>query len=134
MVSTMILSCPFIGAAAENTPSPEVRSVSAQTFNREISDNDVEIVDVRTPEEYAEGYIGGAINIDVQSPDFPKEAAMALDRTKTIYVYCRSGKRSLKAAEELMKLGYKVVNLKGGIMEWTGDELPVVNTTGTDNR
>lgn len=134
MVSTMILSCPFIGGAAENTPSPEVRSVSAQTFNREISDNDVEIVDVRTPEEYAEGYIGGAINIDVQSPDFSKEAAMALDRTKTIYVYCRSGKRSLKAAEELMKLGYKVVNLKGGIMEWTGDELPVVNTTGTDNR
>ncbi len=120
-------TCSATGFASGCTSSsPEVKSISAPTFDREMSDKDVEIVDVRTPAEYAEGHIAGAINIDIQSADFAQTASKTLDKEKTIYVYCRSGKRSLRAADELLKLGYKVVNLKGGIMEWTEAGLPVV--------
>ena len=50
-----------------------------------------------------------------------------LSKVSTVLVYCRSGRRSLDAAEILTHLGYKVVNLKGGIIEWKEDGLPVVS-------
>ena len=78
---------------------------------------DIVIVDVREKEELEEGYIDGSILI-------PSEEIMQLapetitDRNKTILVYCRSGKRSLKAAKELVKLGYERVYDFGGIIDW----------------
>lgn len=88
----------------------------------------MQLLDVRTPQEYAEGHIDGALNINVQSDDFKQMAEKELSKDSTILVYCRSGRRSMDAAEILTKLGYKVVNLKGGIIEWKEDGLPV--TTG----
>lgn len=102
-------------------------SVSAPEFDKEIKGDSVQILDVRTPLEYAEGHIAGALNINVQSDDFQQVAEKELSKDSTILVYCRSGRRSMNAAEILTKLGYKVVNLKGGIIEWREDGLPVTN-------
>lgn len=100
-------------------------SVSAPEFEKEIKTDSVKLLDVRTPQEYAEGHIDGALNINVQSDDFQRMAVKELSKDSTILVYCRSGRRSMDAAEILTKLGYKVINLKGGIIEWREDGFPV---------
>lgn len=100
-------------------------SVSAHEFDKGIKADPVQLLDVRTPQEYAEGHIDGALNINIRSDDFQRMAEKELSKDYTILVYCRSGRRSIDAAEILTKLGYKVVNLKGGIIEWKEDGLPV---------
>lgn len=102
-------------------------SVSAPEFEKEVKSDSVQLVDVRTPQEYAEGHIDGALNINVQSDDFKELVQRKLSKDSTVLVYCRSGRRSLDAAEILTSLGYKVINLKGGIIEWKEDGLPVVS-------
>lgn len=106
----------------------DIASVSALEFEKELKAASVRLLDVRTPQEYAEGHIDGALNINVQSDDFQQIAEKELSKDSTILVYCRSGRRSMDAAEILTRLGYKVINLKGGIIEWKEDGLPV--TTG----
>ncbi len=101
-------------------------SVPALEFAKEIKSDSVRLVDVRTPQEYAEGHICGAVNINVQSEGFVPTVEESLSKDSTVFVYCRSGKRSLDAAKILTKLGYKVINLSGGIMEWKEKNLPVV--------
>lgn len=78
------------------------------------------IVDVRRADEFAEGHIPGAINIaneDINNA-MPSELP---DKEQTIYVYCRSGRRSKEAAEKLVNLGYTHVVEFGGILDWTGE-------------
>lgn len=116
MSATQISSC---------NSNDNITSVSAPEFDKEIKANSVQLLDVRTPQEYAEGHIDGASNINIHSDDFQQRAEKELSKDSTILVYCRSGRRSMEAAEMLTKLGYKVVNLKGGIIEWKGDGLPV---------
>lgn len=100
-------------------------SVSAPEFDTKIKTDSVQLLDVRTPQEYAEGHIEGALNINVQSDDFQQMAEKELSKDSTILVYCRSGRRSMDAAGILTRLGYRVINLKGGIIEWKEDGLPV---------
>ena len=87
-------------------------------FAKLIAEPDVVILDVRTAEEFNEGHIENALNIDVKQSDFMQKAKATLSKEKRIAVYCRSGKRSANAATELGAEGYKVVNLYGGILAW----------------
>lgn len=103
-----------------------VRSISAEAFREEISQSGVQLLDVRTPEEYLEGHIGGAINIDMQRSNFVESVDGQLDKSKPVYLYCRSGGRSMMAAKQLAKEGYQVVNLKSGIIGWANLGYPVV--------
>lgn len=109
-----------------------IPSVSASEFDKGIKTDSVQLLDVRTPREYAEGHIVGALNINVQSDDFQRMAEKELSKGSTILVYCRSGRRSMDAAEILTKLGYKVVNLKGGIIEWEEDGFPVTKQKASE--
>ena len=102
-----------------------ITSVNASQFETAIKADSVQLIDVRTSEEYAEGHIAYAVNINVQQSDFADKAAESLDNTKPAYVYCRSGRRSMRAAKMLAKQGFNVVNLKGGIMEWVNEGKPV---------
>ncbi len=113
--------------ASSCTLNDNIVSISAPEFEKEIKSDSVQLVDVRTPQEYAEGHIDGALNINVQSDNFKVLAQRELSKDSTVFVYCLSGRRSLDATEILTKLGYKVVNLKGGIIEWKDDGLPVVS-------
>ena len=83
------------------------------------------VLDVRTPEEFAEGHLEGAINIDQYEEDFMEKAKARLLADKTIAIYCRSGRRSANACGRLAAEGYKCVNLKGGILAWTKIGYPV---------
>jgi rhodanese-related sulfurtransferase len=83
------------------------------------------ILDVRTPEEFAEDHLARAINIDVNSPDFEKQSAK-LDKKKPVYVYCLGGVRSKKAAGILKRNGYQAVSMSGGIKAWKSAGLPVI--------
>ena len=89
------------------------------------NDNNAQLVDVRTQAEYAEGHLRGAANIDWQGPDFLSAATEALEKSRPVMVYCRSGRRSAAAAAALRDAGYEVFNLKGGILAWAAAALPV---------
>ena len=106
--------CAIFGCSAKG-----FRSVEADEFAREIAKENVQIVDVRTASEYAEGHILGAVNIDVLSSDFADKIA-TLDKAKTVALYCRSGRRSKSAAEQAVKQGFTVVELDGGVLSWGG--------------
>lgn len=86
------------------------------------ADENAVILDVRTEDEFNEGFIANAINIDIhRGQDFVNEIE-ALDKNKNYYVYCRSGMRSAKACEIMNQLGFEnAYNLIGGITEWEGE-------------
>lgn len=77
-----------------------------------------QLLDVRTPEEYAAGKINGARNCDVFDPNFLGNAVQGLDKALPVFVYCRSGGRSSSAGAMLSAQGYEVVNLIGGYTAW----------------
>jgi len=101
-------------------------NVSVEGFATLIADSSVVILDVRTATEFAEGHIQGAILIDQGQSDFVEKAKAALPKEKTVAVYCRSGRRSANAAGKLADVGYKCVNLKGGITAWKEAGKPVI--------
>lgn len=102
-------------AQNENGKQREVKTIGVEEFANVITQNDLRLIDVRTPKEYAEGHIAGAENIDVKATDF---AERIKNIKGTVAVYCRSGKRSMMAAEQLSKLDCSVINLDGGILAW----------------
>ena len=113
----------FLGLAACSQQAYENMDVNA--FASLITEQDVVLLDARTAEEYNDGHIQNAINIDVKQEGFFEEAKSTLPADKTVAVYCRSGKRSTNAAGMLAKKGYKVVNLVGGIMAWKDAGMPI---------
>ena len=95
-------------------------------FAELVADTNVVVLDVRTASEFAEGHLERAINIDYHQSDFVEKAKATLSFDKKIAVYCRSGRRSAGAAAKLGEDGYKLVNLKGGIIAWKEANMPVL--------
>ena len=83
------------------------------------------LVDVRTPEEFSEGHIMGAVNYDWYDSLFVDNISAAYDKSAPLYVYCRSGKRASEASAALAKAGFEVYNLEGGYISWTEAGKPV---------
>ncbi len=100
-------------------PSQSTVNLDVNRFEKQLQDNTNKIIlDVRTPEEFANGYIPGAILIDYYSSDF-RQQIQKLDKTRPVYVYCAAGSRSSSAAKILSSLGFKqVYNLEGGFNAW----------------
>lgn len=117
---TLVMAiCLLSGCAAQ------YKNVNANQFNRLSSQEDIQLVDVRTIEEYEAGHIKGAANINVQDSSFRSEINK-LDKNKAVLVYCRSGKRSNDAAEIMKEAGFtKIVNLEGGILSWEEAAMPI---------
>ncbi len=112
----------------QETPTQTIENVTPQEAFTLIQDNknnpEFVILDVRTPEEFAEGYIENAILIDYYSESFRNELNQ-LDKTKMYLIYCRSGNRSGKALDIMEELNFReVYNMTGGIIEWQAEELP----------
>jgi len=92
--------------------------VDAETFKEKLTEKDVQIIDVRTPNEYAQGNIKGSTNMDYFGDDFQSKLS-TLDKSKPVLVYCAVGGRSGKAAKMMKKMGFMVVyDLKGGYNNW----------------
>lgn len=97
--------------------SPEIISINADDFKDLTEGKDVQLIDVRTPEEYKDGHISNAKNVNVYDNDFKNQVSV-LNKNQPVFVYCKSGGRSKDAAEILKKLTYKVYNLEDGILGW----------------
>jgi rhodanese-related sulfurtransferase len=91
-----------------------------------VGNRDFVVLDVRTPGEFAQGHLEGAVLVDYLSPGFREEMA-GLDRTKTYLVYCRTGNRSTSALGIMSELGFRsYYHLEGGITRWLKEGMPAV--------
>jgi rhodanese-related sulfurtransferase len=109
-------------AAAADTPVTLLAPADAQEL---IAGDDVRVLDVRTPEEFADGHVDGATLIDFYEPDFAERIA-ALDRDATYVVYCRSGNRSGQAAALMAEQGFIAVHdVDGGVLAWEAGGFPL---------
>lgn len=111
ILTTALLSLPLALQAQKQLTTDEFEKQLAESGN-------VQLLDVRTPEEYGEGHLAKAANVDYKNPDF-KEKIAKLDKSKPVYVYCLSGGRSAAAATALHESGFKeVYDMKGGYLKW----------------
>ncbi|HMZ45863.1 MAG TPA: rhodanese-like domain-containing protein [Chitinophagaceae bacterium] len=114
-----IISILLNACSAQDTAHYKVLSSSNYALAL-AQDKSAQLIDVRTPEEYEEGHLENAVNINIKDSNFI-ELVKKLNKEKPVYVYCRSGVRSRKAGAELEKLGFKqIFDLDGGILSWTG--------------
>ena len=110
---------------AEATEEPNVEVVSVQQMNDLLKSEDVQLIDVRTPEEFSSGHINGAENVTYDA-DFAEKLAK-LDKSQPIAVYCNKGGRSAKSAALLKEAGFKeIYDLDGGLSAWIKDNQQTV--------
>ncbi len=121
------------GGGSTATLEPDTQHIATVSPNEAYQiiqdhqgDANFELIDVRTPDEYAAGKIDGAIDIDFYDPAF-RDALAQLDRNKTYVIYCRSGNRSGQTLDIMRELGFTdVVDVQGGIAAWAESGLPIV--------
>ncbi|HEU0109795.1 MAG TPA: thioredoxin domain-containing protein [Flavisolibacter sp.] len=100
--------------------------IAVDAFEKGIQKENIQILDVRTQNEYNSGHIKKSFLADWTKPEQFRERIKSLDKTKPVYTYCLSGGRSRAAADFLKKEGFKeVYNLEGGIVAWKNASLPV---------
>lgn len=105
----------LFGTTSQNTA---VKVLDPGEYKAQIEKNNVQLVDVRTSNEYKAGHIQNAQNIDFYASSFTNQFE-ELDKEKPLYVYCRSGMRSAQASKKLAAMGFKeIYDLKGGYLNW----------------
>tara|TARA_B100000900_G_C19956530_1_gene463899 strand:+ start:26 stop:442 length:417 start_codon:yes stop_codon:yes gene_type:complete len=124
-ILSISLAC-LIGSACSNNENPDVANQEFQFTNMKareaakmLKENPKAIVlDIRTPAEFNEGHIPGAVNIDYKADSFESELEK-LDRDTTYVMHCRSGRRSANSFEAFRKLGFKnIIHMDDGILGW----------------
>lgn len=114
-ISLFMLS---MGGFSQTVEKDSIQVLSIEKFEKMMSKKKNRLVDVRTPEEVSEGQIAGALNINFLGENFASEI-QNLNKNKTYLLYCRSGARTRKAADQMQKAGFKkVYMLEGGITAW----------------
>ena len=126
-ISLIFISMFFLAACAnsQTQQKPTVENVDALKFKQLVEAKKGIVLDVRTAEEFSEGYIPTATNIDIYEDDFESRVSK-LDKSKEIYVYCQAGGRSSDAAKMLQNKGYKVYNLEDGFSDWKKKGFPIM--------
>lgn len=116
-ICLIILS--FVVFSCNGQTSKNVKTIEANVFAEKIKETpNPQILDVRTPEEFAADHIGNAKNVNWLGNSFVSDAEK-FDKSKPVFVYCKSGGRSQKAAEKLSELGFTTIyQLDGGILKW----------------
>lgn len=113
----------FFGCKAQNS----VKVLTAEEFAAAVkADKKAVVLDVRRPDEFAAGHIEGAILLNFLDTVAFNAGVEKLDKSKTYYIYCRSGRRSNNAAVILQKKGFTVFDLGGGFLSWQRYNLPWV--------
>lgn len=125
-ILTFIIGLIMTGCSAKAS-NAKVEIVSPDMFQTKLlEDSTAYLLDVRKLDEYAAGHIMGAHLLNWHDTDNFKDEAVKIDKSNTIYVYCRSGRRSNEAACYLAENGYNVIDMQGGILAWEEHNLPVV--------
>lgn len=113
----------FFGCKAQNS----VKVLTAEEFAAAVkADKKAVVLDVRRPDEFAAGHIEGAVLLNFLDTVSFNAGMEKLDKSKTYYIYCRSGRRSNNAAVILQKKGFTVFDLGGGFLSWQRYNLPWV--------
>jgi len=121
LLATLLLLLPTLMLAAD-----PVKHVKADEAAQIIADGKVAVVDVRTPDEFKDGHIKGAKNIDIMSSDFAAQLGK-LDKTQPTLVHCQAGGRSTRALPIFEKLGFThLIHLDDGFGGWESAGKPVV--------
>lgn len=127
-----ILFITFLLISCQGQTSKTVETIDGKTYADKLSTTEnPQLLDVRTPEEYAVEHLENASNVNWNGDDFVAKAGK-LDKSKPVFVYCKVGGRSGQAANKLAELGFKeIYNLEGGIMKWQGKKTSNSNTKPT---
>ena len=121
VLTIIAVSCAKIfskGAKQQSNAIAAYANVGVDEFQTLIADGSVQLLDVRTPDEFNDGHIAGAVLVDVNENGFLEKAMAVLNAERPVAVYCRSGRRSARAASLLANQGYRVTNLDGGVLAW----------------
>ena len=120
LLRSLLLLLPALAFGAE-----PVKHVKAEEAAKLVTSGKVDVVDVRTPEEFEEGHIKGAKNIDIMDKDFEAQIAK-LDKSKPVLVHCQAGGRSTRSLQTFEKLGFTdVIHLDDGFAGWEAAGKPV---------
>lgn len=120
--SFVVTSLFFISCTSQT--SKNIQTIAPSVYAEKIKETEnAQLIDVRTPEEYAVEHLKNATNINWNGADFEAKVKQ-LDPSKPVFVYCKVGGRSSQAAAKLADLGFKeIYNLEGGIMKWSGEKI-----------
>lgn len=114
------------GQSLKSAPSDGIVILAPQAFiDQAKADTTSFLLDVRTPKEYSEGHLDDAHQLDYLNTEAFDAGISKLDKSRTYYIYCRSGKRSHGACLKMKKQGFKVYDMEGGILNWTKLGMPV---------
>lgn len=125
MVTALVFAILLVNCKNQNKDTAIVELITVEEMDSLLEMEKVLLVDVRTPQEYAEGHIEGAINIDFTDENF-ETLLSEIDKSKPVAVYCGRGGRSGKCSAYMKKAGFtKTYDLDGGITEWKYKGKPV---------
>ena len=124
----ILIAALFLAASACSVREDSFRTdLGVGEFSAIVEKGGVTLLDVRTPQEFGEGHIPGALNVDylASEEDFTARFKAACASEDPVAVYCRSGRRSAAASDSLRAAGYSVYNLEGGFNAWKAAGLAV---------
>lgn len=114
----LLLTVLSVSFSCIDTSKAEVKLITAEEMQSILEQEDVQVIDVRSAEEYDEVHIVNAQNIDINSPTFDEDI-IGLDKERPIILYCKGGGRSAKCAKKMQDAGFeKIYDLEGGISRW----------------
>jgi len=130
MKNLLLLFVVFQLTSCQSQQSKTIETIDGKTYSDKLSNTkNPQLLDVRTPEEYAVEHLENASNVNWNGDDFVSKVEK-LDKSQPVFVYCKVGGRSSQAADKLAELGFKeIYNLDGGIMKWQGKKTSNVSST-----
>jgi rhodanese-related sulfurtransferase len=133
LLAISLASAPLFGTESPQGPAQAkppaeaagFKNVGVKEFEKLLAARQNQVLDVRTPGEFASGHLPGAINLDINGPEFERKIA-ALDKNKTYLVHCAAGVRSARACQKMSQLKFPhLYNLEGGLKAWEKAGKPV---------
>lgn len=128
----LLSSLTYLGACQNENNASQSRgikeTISVDQFEKKLAETPgAQLIDVRTAEEYADGHLKNSVNMNVNREDH-KQMYATLDKNKPVFVYCKAGSRSARAASIMQDMGFReIYNLDGGIMSWDNAGKPIEN-------
>ena len=127
LLAISVVSLSLFGAESPKSPADAkgFKNVDVNEFEKLAANKQNQVLDVRTPAEFAKGHLPGAVNIDINGAEFEQKIA-ALDKKKTYLVHCAAGARSTRACQKMGQLKFPALyNLEGGLKAWEKAGKPV---------
>ncbi|WP_239023218.1 rhodanese-like domain-containing protein [Muricauda aurantiaca] len=118
--SRILVFCSLLLIACQSQQQGTIKKIDKKTIKTDVIGAEVQLIDVRTPEEFQIGHIDKAVNFNIMDSIMFSKQIITLDKNRPVYLYCRRGNRSNKAAGILSDNGFKIVyDYSGGYDDWS---------------